>query len=197
MNWDVCVEQLAAELSAEQLNTWIKPLQVEESAQSIYLFAPNRFVKDWVVDRYLDRIQSFYSQHVGGTFHVSVRVGSTAGDSTQAQIKRVTTDRPKPIRQQLEPKPNEVQEREPAVVEGSIKHSNRLNLDFRFNNFVEGKSNQLARAAAQRVSEKPGSEYNPLFLYGDTGLGKTHLMHAVGNQIRAQNSKCKDHLCPF
>lgn len=79
MKWDVCVEQLAAELTAEQLNTWIKPLQVEESAQSIYLFAPNRFVKDWVSDRYLDRIQSFYSQHVGGTFHVSVRVGSSTG----------------------------------------------------------------------------------------------------------------------
>lgn len=84
-----------------------------------------------------------------------------------------------------------MQDREPAVVEGSIKHSNRLNSDFRFGNFVEGKSNQLARAAAQRVSEKPGSEYNPLFLYGDTGLGKTHLMHAVGNQIRSQNSKAK------
>ena len=83
MKWDVCVEQLAAELTAEQLNTWIKPLQVEESAQSIYLFAPNRFVKDWVADRYLDRIQSFYSQHVGGTFHVSVQVGSSnGGDSS-------------------------------------------------------------------------------------------------------------------
>jgi chromosomal replication initiator protein len=81
--------------------------------------------------------------------------------------------------------------REPAVVEGSIKHSNRLNADFRFENFVEGKSNQLARAAAQRVSEKPGSEYNPLFLYGDTGLGKTHLMHAVGNQIRSHNPNAK------
>ena len=77
MNWDICVEQLAAELTTEQLNTWIKPLQVEETVQSILLFAPNRFVKDWVTDRYLDRIQSFYSQHVGGTFQVTVRVGSS------------------------------------------------------------------------------------------------------------------------
>ena len=192
MNWDVCVEQLASELTAEQLNTWIKPLQVEESAQSIYLFAPNRFVKDWVADRYLDRIQSFYSQHVGGTFHVSVRVGSSnAGDRSVPNLapaakpeKRKEHTAHKKLRTQM-------QDREPAVVEGSIKHSNRLNLDFRFGNFVEGKSNQLARAAAQRVSEKPGSEYNPLFLYGDTGLGKTHLMHAVGNQICSQNSKAK------
>src|SRR5210317_2653870 len=188
MNWDICVEQLAAELTTEQLNTWIKPLQVEETVQSILLFAPNRFVKDWVTDRYLDRIQSFYSQHVGGTFQVTVRVGSSglmagATDRVVEVSKQSAQVNHQPVSQ---PKV-----REPAVVEGSIKHSNRLNADFRFENFVEGKSNQLARAAAQRVSEKPGSEYNPLFLYGDTGLGKTHLMHAVGNQIRSHNPNAK------
>ena len=188
MNWDICVEQLAAELTTEQLNTWIKPLQVEETVQSILLFAPNRFVKDWVTDRYLDRIQSFYSQHVGGTFQVTVRVGSSglmagATDRVVELPKQSARVNHQPVSQ---PKV-----REPAVVEGSIKHSNRLNADFRFENFVEGKSNQLARAAAQRVSEKPGSEYNPLFLYGDTGLGKTHLMHAVGNQIRSHNPNAK------
>jgi chromosomal replication initiator protein len=188
MNWDICVEQLAAELTTEQLNTWIKPLQVEETVQSILLFAPNRFVKDWVTDRYLDRIQSFYSQHVGGTFQVTVRVGSSglmagATDRVVEVPKQSARVNHQPVSQ---PKV-----REPAVVEGSIKHSNRLNADFRFENFVEGKSNQLARAAAQRVSEKPGSEYNPLFLYGDTGLGKTHLMHAVGNQIRSHNPNAK------
>jgi chromosomal replication initiator protein len=188
MNWDICVEQLAAELTTEQLNTWIKPLQVEETVQSILLFAPNRFVKDWVTDRYLDRIQSFYSQHVGGTFQVTVRVGSSG-------LMAGATDRvvevPKQSAQVNHQPVSQPKVREPAVVEGSIKHSNRLNADFRFENFVEGKSNQLARAAAQRVSEKPGSEYNPLFLYGDTGLGKTHLMHAVGNQIRSYNSNAK------
>ena len=188
MNWDICVEQLAAELTTEQLNTWIKPLQVEETVQSILLFAPNRFVKDWVTDRYLDRIQSFYSQHVGGTFQVTVRVGSSG-------LMAGATDRvvevPKQSAQVNHQAVSQPKVREPAVVEGSIKHSNRLNADFRFENFVEGKSNQLARAAAQRVSEKPGSEYNPLFLYGDTGLGKTHLMHAVGNQIRSHNSNAK------
>lgn len=188
MNWDICVEQLAAELTTEQLNTWIKPLQVEETVQSILLFAPNRFVKDWVTDRYLDRIQSFYSQHVGGTFQVTVRVGSSG-------LMAGATDRvvevPKQSAQVNHQPVSQPKVREPAVVEGSIKHSNRLNADFRFENFVEGKSNQLARAAAKRVSEKPGSEYNPLFLYGDTGLGKTHLMHAVGNQIRSHNPNAK------
>ena len=191
MNWDVCVEQLAAELSAEQLNTWIKPLQVEERAQAIYLFAPNRFVKDWVADRYLERIRSFYSHHVGGSFHVSVCVGSANMDSQSGQVTSSRDDSEKFNTRQSDITPSVGQVREPAIVEGSIKHSNRLNFDFRFDNFVEGKSNQLARAAAQRVSEKPGSEYNPLFLYGDTGLGKTHLMHAVGNQICSHNPKAK------
>ncbi|HAN81375.1 MAG: chromosomal replication initiator protein DnaA [Gammaproteobacteria bacterium] len=186
MNWDTCVEQLARELTPEQLNTWIKPLQAEVDAQSICLFAPNRFVKDWVTDRYLERIEKFFSQHVGGAFEVILRVGSSS-DQGVGGIDKVLSDRPRVCGaadgHRVMVKPT----REPAVVEGSIKHSNRLNNDFRFNNFVEGKSNQLARAAAQRVSEKPGSEYNPLFLYGDTGLGKTHLMHAVGNQIRKNN----------
>ena len=188
MNWDICVEQLAAELTTEQLNTWIKPLQVEETVQSIFLFAPNRFVKDWVTDRYLDRIQSLYSQHVGGTFQVTVCVGSSG--SLAGATDRVVEVLKKSVQVNHQPV-SQPKVREPAVVEGSIKHSNRLNANFRFESFVEGKSNQLARAAAKRVSEKPGSEYNPLFLYGDTGLGKTHLMHAVGNQIRSHNPNAK------
>ncbi len=187
MNWDTCVEQLARELTPEQLNTWIKPLQAEVKSQSIYLFAPNRFVKDWVNDRYLERIKTFYSQHIGGAFQVILRVGSS---SDQGIARRNATPKNESRLHAAEDSHKTMVKpvREPAVVEGSIKHSNRLNNDFRFNNFVEGKSNQLARAAAQRVSEKSGSEYNPLFLYGDTGLGKTHLMHAVGNQIRKNNS---------
>ena len=190
MNWDTCVEQLARELTPEQLNTWIKPLQAEVKSQSVYLFAPNRFVKDWVSDRYLERIETFYSQHVGGAFQVILRVGSSGDHGAamrNATSKNGSIEHAVGSGHKTMIKPA----REPAVVEGSIKHSNRLNNDFRFNNFVEGKSNQLARAAAQRVSEKPGSEYNPLFLYGDTGLGKTHLMHAVGNQIRKNNPDAK------
>ena len=190
MNWDTCVEQLARELTPEQLNTWIKPLQAEVKSQSVYLFAPNRFVKDWVSDRYLERIETFYSQHVGGAFQVILRVGSS-GDYGAAMRNATTKNGSMEHAVGSGHKTMIKPAREPAVVEGSIKHSNRLNNDFRFNNFVEGKSNQLARAAAQRVSEKPGSEYNPLFLYGDTGLGKTHLMHAVGNQIRKNNPDAK------
>ena len=190
MNWDTCVEQLARELTPEQLNTWIKPLQAEVKSQSICLFAPNRFVKDWVTDRYLERIQTFFSQHVGGAFQVVLRVGSSS-DQEAGAVDRMGVNSLRLNGSVKSHKAMVTPISEPAVVKGSINHSNRLNNDFRFNNFVEGKSNQLARAAAQRVSEKPGSEYNPLFLYGDTGLGKTHLMHAVGNQIRKNNLDAK------
>ena len=189
MSWEACVEELSVDLTAEQLNTWIRPLQVEEGSHSVQLFAPNRFVKDWVAERYLERIRSFFSKSGSGSLQVELRLGSVgvvaATDANRGEARGSDLQRRKARRV-----PDQV-EREPAVVEGSIRHSNRLNSDFRFDTFVEGKSNQLARAAANRVSEKPGSEYNPLFLYGDTGLGKTHLMHAVGNHIRSYNPSAK------
>ena len=189
MNWETCVEELAVDLTAEQLNTWIRPLQAEEGSHSIQLFAPNRFVKDWVAERYLDRIQTFFSKCGSCSLQVELRLGSVGVASAIHPDGGEVRDHN--LRGQKARRVTDQVEREPAVVEGSIRHSNRLNSDFRFDNFVEGKSNQLARAAANRVSEKPGSEYNPLFLYGDTGLGKTHLMHAVGNHIRSYNSNAK------
>lgn len=195
MNWDVCVDQLAAELSAEQLNTWIRPLQVQMDDKQVFLYAPNRFVKDWVEDRYLDKIRSLFNQFNGGVFRIEVRVGSMQSaphiEAQAATRPPIDAPTPSPAAQRSNGQSQPLKVREPAVVEGQIKHSNRLNSEFTFENFVEGKSNQLARAAANRVSEKPGSEYNPLFLYGDTGLGKTHLMHAVGNHIRARNPNAK------
>lgn len=197
MTWDVCVDQLAVELSPEQLNTWIRPLQAQIEDKHVYLYAPNRFVKDWVEDRYLDKIRSLYNQLNGGVYRIEVRVGSMqastrppATQPTAASVMSTPVPQPEAGSTVTAP-PTEHRVREPAVVEGQIKHSNRLNSEFTFANFVEGKSNQLARAAANRVSEKPGSEYNPLFLYGDTGLGKTHLMHAVGNHIRERNPNAK------
>ncbi len=198
MNWDRCVEQLAEELTAEQLSTWIRPLQPEIQDKQIWLYAPNRFVKDWVEDRYLDKIRSFYNQMHGGVFRIEIRVGSIGAPvAPRESVPPTHNNRAVSTPPSVQSNPvvnqshNQSSVREPAVVEGQIKHSNRLNAEFRFDNFVEGKSNQLARAAANRVSEKPGSEYNPLFLYGDTGLGKTHLMHAVGNHIRSRNPNAK------
>lgn len=200
MSWEVCVGQLAEELTSEQLNTWIRPLQADVQEKHVVLFAPNRFVKDWVEERFLDKIQSLFNQLNGGVHRFEIRIGSKGGNSVapraplpQATKERVVESgfRADDSGHGSEPSSGTLKPRQPAVVEGQIKHSNRLNPEFRFETFVEGKSNQLARAAANRVSEKPGSEYNPLFLYGDTGLGKTHLMHAVGNHIRARNPHAK------
>ena len=163
MNWDVCVEQLAAELSAEQLNTWIKPLQVEERAQTIYLFAPNRFVKDWVADRYLERIQSFYSHHVGGSFHVSVCVGSadmirSRGITSLRMVRKFNKRQRDTTRCSAGSKA--------AIVEGSI-HSNHLNLIFGLIILLK-EIQSVSKGRCTTCVKKNGSEYNPLFLYGDT-----------------------------
>ncbi|QGG79147.1 chromosomal replication initiator protein DnaA [Litorivicinus lipolyticus] len=175
--WNDCLSSLEQEMPADQFNTWIRPLQTQTDAGLLKILAPNRFVKDWVRDRYLTRIEELIG-HANPQTRVQIDVGSAPKAKTLDPATPVVV---KP----LAPAPRQ------AVVEGSIKHTPRLNRTFTFDNFVEGKSNQLARAAAQRVAENPGGEYNPLFLYGDTGLGKTHLMHAVGNEIMAKNPDAK------
>ncbi len=180
MAWTDCLTSLEQELPADQFNTWIRPLQVESDASAVKILAPNRFVKDWVADRYLSRIKELVG--ASGDMRVTIEVGSAAKPGAQIPVKAA----PQPATTV-----SAQQSRERQPVEGSLKHTSRLNRSHTFDNFVEGKSNQLARAAAQRVSENPGGEYNPLFLYGDTGLGKTHLMHAVGNEILAKNPNAK------
>ena len=189
MVWNVCLKSLEQELPSDQFNTWIRPLQVEPSPDRVKILAPNRFVKDWVTDRYLARIKELVNDQ--GDMRVVLEVGSVARASSPSE------DSPKPATTvsalQKRTAESGVGQNKPSrvQVEGSVKHTSRLNPNHTFDNFVEGKSNQLARAAAQRVAENPGAEYNPLFLYGDTGLGKTHLMHAVGNQIQARNPDAK------
>lgn len=179
MAWTDCLTSLEQELPSDQFNTWIRPLQVEATAEKVKILAPNRFVKDWVADRYLSRIKELVSD--SGDVRVTLEVGSAA--------------KARPATTESAPKPattvSALQQRDRKPVEGSVKHQSFLNRTHTFDTFVEGKSNQLARAAAQRVAENPGAEYNPLFLYGDTGLGKTHLMHAVGNQILSRNPNAK------
>jgi len=159
--WNRCVRDLQAELPEQQFNTWIRPLQAVEEGSVLKLLAPNRFVVDWLNQHYLDRIEELMD--VAGTdARVVVEVGSR-----QAAVQPSITAQP-------------LASRQPPVV-------SRLNPEFVFANFVEGKSNQLARAAACQVSENPGSSYNPLFIYGGVGLGKTHLMQAVGNAMLERN----------
>ncbi len=161
--WNRCVRDLQAELPEQQFNTWIRPLQAVEDGAVLKLLAPNRFVVDWLNQHYLGRIEELVDGTGGGT-EVVVEVGSRQG----------------PVQPAISPA-------RPAAETGAPQIVSRLNPDFVFDNFVEGKSNQLARAAASQVGENPGKSYNPLFIYGGVGLGKTHLMQAIGNAMLRAN----------
>ena len=157
--WEKCLDRLEDELSSQQFNTWIRPLQAIGDDACVKLLAPNRYIKDQVNTQFLNRIQELLTENGSGPAELGI--GSSG--------------------KMLEEKP-----------EGSNTFATRerfyplldLNKSFTFDTFVEGRSNQIARAAALQVSENiGGSSYNPLLLYGGVGLGKTHLMHAVGNSI--------------
>lgn len=266
--WQDCLGQLQHELPAQQYNTWIRPLvaSTDDNGQ-LSLSAPNRFVKDWVKDKYLQRIQEILSELNGGRItHAEVVVGEARPvfqrPAVQPTRPTAPPPRPKPAlapvaakeefafaqptnntgfeatdysqvaqtpsmadnapqqgdllaadnsgfneppavvsqaptfapfnsgnpspapRQPVKPK-REVQ------VEGGLQHQSFLNTNFTFQSFVEGKSNQLAHAAARQVAENAGGSYNPLFIYGGVGLGKTHLMHAVGNYLQSKDPNAK------
>lgn len=162
--WNRCIRDLQAELPEQQFNTWIRPLQAVEDDGRLRLLAPNRFVVDWLQEHYIQRILEIIDGS-GGNTELVVEVGSRQGPPKAQQAS------PRPAPRASAPDPG------PAII------ASRLNPAFTFPSFVEGKSNQLARAAASQVSENPGTSYNPLFIYGGVGLGKTHLMHAVGNAM--------------
>ena len=157
--WSRCTRSLQAELPEQQFNTWIRPLQAIESDGQLKLLAPNRFVVDWLHDHYMDRIVDIVDSN---DVEVVVEVGSRAAAAQAPAARQASSGAP---------------------TGGGSTVTSRLNPAFTFASFVEGKSNQLARAAASQVGENPGTSYNPLFIYGGVGLGKTHLMHAVGNAI--------------
>ncbi len=179
--WEQCLQRLELELSDQQLNTWIRPLQTEETDNQLYLFAPNSFVMDWVKQHFLAQITTICQQiDSSGKILVSLDIGSK---KPQAKIQTATTRIPQ---QQTAPAPPP---KTAAPANDTLEH--HLNIGFNFDNFVEGKSNQLAKAASMQVVENPAGSYNPLFLYGGVGLGKTHLMHAVGNQILQSNPNAR------
>ena len=182
--WQSCLQVLEQELSQQQFNMWIRPLQIHSSEQLITLYAPNRFVLDWVRDKYMDRINALLNQFGddGSIPNLKFDVGSKS--SIPAQPSRVTTPSPA-VTNSYNTKPTSI----PAVAKTT--HKSNINDSYTFDSFVEGNSNQLARAAAMQVADNPGNAYNPLFLYGGTGLGKTHLLHAVGNGIMASNKNAK------
>ena len=158
--WSHCLSELETELSEQQFNIWIKPLQATENASTLRILAPNHFVVDWLNQHYIKKIIEL-AQTAKKEVKVIIEVGSIGGE--QPKLNKVTAPNfPPPL-------------------------DNRLNPVFSFENFVEGKSNQLAKAAATQIAKNPGKSYNPLFIYGGVGLGKTHIMQAIGNKMLQEN----------
>ena len=208
--WHQCLEVLRDEFPAQQFNTWLRPLQSDHREGQLMLFAPNRFVMDWVNEKYLRRIEEVLKDLQGGQApRVGMKVGSaprgvdlvvrsqTAVNGNAVEHETVSSSVTEEERGVAETASVQAARHRnngtrPSVqVEGDIKHQSFLNEGFTFDTFVEGKSNQLARAASMQVAENPGGAYNPLFLYGGVGLGKTHLMHAIGNEIVRRNPRAK------
>jgi len=177
--WTHCLRRLEAELPEQHFNTWIRPLQAVEERDRLRLLAPNRYVVDWVNQNCATRIGELVEEMVPAPApQVVVEVGSRRAPATSTSISETSPG----LR---------IPEMRPRREQALPQIGGRVNPDFTFANFVEGKSNQLARAAAIQVAENPGRAYNPLFIYGGVGLGKTHLMHAIGNHIRAGNKDAR------
>ncbi len=166
--WTLCLGRLEDDLSPQQFNTWIRPLHPVEGNGSLKLLAPNRFVRDFVSKEMLGDVSRLVSSFSSEPINVSVEIG---GDEVSA------------------PTPSVADQKSPAG--SKLRFEGRLNPAFTFEAHIGGKSNQLARAAARQVGENPGKAYNPLFLYGGVGLGKTHLMQAAGNMVLHNNLSAK------
>ena len=168
--WPRCLERLEAELPAEEIHAWLRPLQAQAGADGLTLYAPNAFVVDRVREHYLARIRELMVHYVGGPAPVALEVGSIqrVDASAAAAAGPVSASRT-------------------GSVAAPVAFAGNLDSHYTFDNFVEGRSNQLGRAAALQVAQNPGKAYNPLLLYGGSGLGKTHLMYAAGNLMRQNN----------
>lgn len=180
--WLSCLDHFQKELNAQQFNTWIRPLQIDpefNDDHDVVLIAPNRFVSQWVKDNFIAHIESmaqgYFAQKV--QFHIKLAEQAEANNPPPALII---------------PQVQEPLEVESVLVQPAAKKNpTRLNPNFTFDNFVTGKANQLARAGAIQVAESPGTAYNPLFIYGGVGLGKTHLIQAIGNYVHQNNKHAK------
>ena len=180
--WPNCLQKLEQELSDQQLNTWIRPLQVKEEDKRITLLAPNRFVLDWVKQNFQHLIEKTICDiSPGGDVSLALVIGSQAKSQTAGS----------PTNYSSSPASAPVFGPKAATNPPNVQVDHNLNATFTFDNYVEGKSNQLAKAASIQVAENPGSAYNPLLMYGGVGLGKTHLMHAIGNTILQSKPNAK------
>lgn len=169
--WASCLGRFQQELSLQQYNTWIKPLRCEVLGDGLRILAPNRFVQQWVKDRFLTKIENLGMEF----FECLVPIELALQDSAATILPETNPEKPT-----AKPKKPKAQD-----------DNSGLNSSFNFDNYVTGRANQLARAAALQVAENPGNAYNPLFIYGGVGLGKTHLLQAIGNLLKSIRPNAK------
>ena len=213
MLWTDCLKLLENDLPDLELNTWLRTLHGHEHDSTLLLLAPNDYVLKYVTKHYLDRVVPLVRQvKQDDNFQVRLQIGSSETSIPSVPVSPVAGDPERqsnssgsngsgvngsghvktngsgsPTKPVFNNNNNNFKSGGSSQTDDSIIFSNNLNPALTFDNFVEGKSNQLARASAIQVGENPGVSYNPLFIFGGVGLGKTHLMHAVGNHIRAHN----------
>jgi chromosomal replication initiator protein len=171
--WEIIQSHLRKKLTPQQYKTWANPLLVSENEQSLEIIAPNHFIKQWISERFAKDIEALAKEHK-----------YSKPITFETNNKKITK---RPEKKELQ-KENVVSTN---INVGNISKSTGLNKNLNFENFVTGRANQLATAAAKQVSEKPGESYNPLFIYGGVGLGKTHLLQSIGNKVKADNKDLK------
>lgn len=183
--WESCLLSFEQDLPIQQFNTWIRPLRLEGEDlpdEGLRLVAPNGFILKWIKDRYLSRIEEYAEAFYGAPIAVSLCLAEKKAAPAPAPRSAAPAA--------AEPQPrthNAPRTESPKLAPNSAYDKTRLKYDLTFDNLVVGKANDLARAAAQQVAQNPGGAYNPMFIYGGAGLGKTHLMHAIGNYVASQN----------
>ncbi|HSI38758.1 MAG TPA: chromosomal replication initiator protein DnaA [Methylotenera sp.] len=191
--WPTCLSRFEKELSTQQFNTWIKPLHTEIEGNAIRLLAPNRFVMQWVKERFLKKIEQL--AHELQLVDMQIELVLTDSDTKNTTAK-ITPKPEQPSQQPSKDKQIDIS----SIIQTNIQtksfskkvvENSGLNASFNFGNYVTGRANQLARAAAIQVAENPGTAYNPLFIYGGVGLGKTHLLQAIGNELKQHNPDAK------
>ena len=174
--WEVITSHLKKKLNSQQFKTWVKPLSFQENESDLEILAPNQFVQQWVVDRFAKEIVELGKEN---KYKKQIKfVSNKAKKNIKPIENKVDLNQPKTKPEDLLPK-------------STINKTTGLNKNLNFENFVTGRANQLATAAAKQVSEKPGESYNPLFIYGGVGLGKTHLLQSIGNKVKEENKDFK------
>jgi chromosomal replication initiator protein len=175
--WSNCLAKFQEELSQQQFNTWIKPLDCEIHDAEIRLYCPNRFVMQWVKDKFSKQITFLAEEYL----------------NQPCSLEFIISDRSKPVAKDLDQPAKPAAKKVKENSKNAVKHhdSDGLNSSFQFDNFITGRANQLARATAFEIANRPGESYNPLFIYGGVGLGKTHLIQAIGNYVKNNHADAK------